>query len=424
MVNNRARLSENILWLLVDRGSRLLVAFFVGIWTARVLGPELYGAFNYAQAWVGILAFLGVAGIETIVVKQLVEEPAAKNEILGSAFALRFVGGLATVLAACLLGVAQGSEHQSLLSVAPFLAAASLLQAFDIVDVSLRVELLSRYSVLARLSALTLGALLRVMALETSHPLMALAIAVAIEAAIAAVCLVMALRRGSVRFGSWAWNGRRMRSILALSWPVLLSGIAVAIYSRLSVVLLGNYHDQRAVGIFAVATVMVEAFHAIPTAVMASYAPVLLRRHAHSFDGLASDVAGLLRAFIPLSVAIGIVVVLGGDWLTSLLFGHRYTGSGPVLALLVWSLIFVYISIVSEVWFLASGALKYLLPKTLVAAAVSLILNLLLIPAYGAKGAAVATVVSYSVTAFWANALFPATRPLFWLQVRAMLFFR
>ena len=48
-------------------------------------------------------------------------------------------------------------------------------------------------------------------------------------------------------------------------------------------------------------------------------------------------------------------------------------------------------------------------------------LNLWLIPALGARGAALATLISQTAAYWLANAAFPSTRGLFRLQCRALL---
>ncbi|MEY4710681.1 MAG: hypothetical protein RIS88_131, partial [Pseudomonadota bacterium] len=64
---------------------------------------------------------------------------------------------------------------------------------------------------------------------------------------------------------------------------------------------------------------------------------------------------------------------------------------------------------------------RYQLPKTLLAAAVSIVLNLKLAPSMGAEGIAIATGISYATSACLANLLFRNMRPLFRFQVMALL---
>jgi O-antigen/teichoic acid export membrane protein len=65
---------------------------------------------------------------------------------------------------------------------------------------------------------------------------------------------------------------------------------------------------------------------------------------------------------------------------------------------------------------------QWLLPvPTLVGAAINVALNLVLIPGYGAAGAAWATLVSYTVAWTAALLIFKETRPLIWQGLRFAL---
>jgi len=49
------------------------------------------------------------------------------------------------------------------------------------------------------------------------------------------------------------------------------------------------------------------------------------------------------------------------------------------------------------------------------------VMNIYLIPRYSAMGAAIATVVSYAVSAVFGNAFSARTRPVFYMQMRSFL---
>ena len=71
----------------------MTVGLFVGVWVARYLGPEQYGIYSYAIAFVALFSAFSTLGLEGIVVRNIVIEPSRKDEILGSAFMLRLLCG-------------------------------------------------------------------------------------------------------------------------------------------------------------------------------------------------------------------------------------------------------------------------------------------------------------------------------------------
>jgi hypothetical protein len=67
----------------------MIAGFLVGVWIARYLGPEKYGLFSYALAFVSLFAGVAKLGLDGIVVRELVKEPEKKELYLGTAFWLK-----------------------------------------------------------------------------------------------------------------------------------------------------------------------------------------------------------------------------------------------------------------------------------------------------------------------------------------------
>jgi polysaccharide transporter, PST family len=414
------RVLDNVAWLVADRAARLTIGFAVSVIVTRQLGPEAYGSFSYAQASVAVLSFLSVAAIEAIVVRMLVDEPDSHAEILGSALALRLLGGMATLVVAVAVNHFAG-RGAGLALVIALIAAATMFQSADVVDYWLRRRLASRYAVIARTVALVAGAGFRIAALQTRDPLLALAGAIFLEAALAAALLIYALH--AVEPSSLAFRPTlaRMTRLLRESSPLLLATIAIGIYVRFGFIVVGDVAGHAQVGQLAVASIVVEALHALPVAISATYGPILLAKRTTSPVLFEHELTQMLRLFVAAAFVISGAVCLLAPTGMTLVFGDAYAESGAVLAILVWSIVFVYINVASELWFVGTARQLYLLPKTMIAAACYLVLINALAPDYGAKGAAVATIVTYSITDFWSNLLFKATRPLFYRQARALL---
>lgn len=82
-----------------------------------------------------------------------------------------------------------------------------------------------------------------------------------------------------------------------------------------------------------------------------------------------------------------------------ILFGPEYLSAVPVLRILVWYIAFSYMGAVRNIWILAEGNQRYLWKINLAGAAANILLNALLIPRWGACGAAFASLA----TQFFAN---------------------
>ena len=63
----------NMNWLFLDKVIQMGVAFFVGVWVIRYLGPERYGILSYALAFTALFGVLSKLGLEAILVRELVD---------------------------------------------------------------------------------------------------------------------------------------------------------------------------------------------------------------------------------------------------------------------------------------------------------------------------------------------------------------
>lgn len=411
-----ARIGRNAFWLIVDRGGRLLLALLVGVYVARQLGPEYYGVLSSAQATVSLLAFLGLAAIEAIVLRMMVQEPDCEAEILGCAIALRAFGSLVLIASASALTLANGAWA---VGVIPLLAAMHLFQAVDVVDYWFRLRLSSRHAAMARLTAAAVGAAIRMLAADAKDPVRTVAAAMLIESAMIAGALSLVFARQAQQ--RLVWQARRAKQILLEATPLIASAVAVGIYARYGYLLLAQAAGTAAVGQFAAASLAAETMHLLAVAITQSYGPVLLTLSQQDRAAFDQGIARLLRGFVAAALVIAAAVSLAAPILMPLVFGSAYAVSGTLLSWLIWSIVFVYMSVASEIWLIARGLQAYILAKTFLAALLFIPLASWLIPKWSGIGAAVATIAAYSMSAFWSNAFFRSTRPLFFAQLRALL---
>ena len=110
-----------------------------------------------------------------------------------------------------------------------------------------------------------------------------------------------------------------------------------------------------------------------------------------------------------------------GPWLIALAYGPEFAAAGPVLALHVWSGVFVFLGVARGQFLVNERLTRFYLGATLAGAALNIALNLWLIPVHGAWGAALATVVSQAVAAWASSFCSPAVRANGVMQTRALL---
>ena len=249
MIPDRFRISttlRNIIanagWLFGLRILRILFGLFVTAWMARYLGRELFGVYHYGLAFVELFTPLSVLGLTGIIVRDIVREPGASDEILGTAFLLRLVGGLTGfALVVVLIHIVRDEDPLARL-VTGIIATTLFLQAFENIDMWFQSRVQSKFTVIAKSIALTLANLLRIAAILTEAPVTTFAVIAVINAVVAGAGLVIAYRSQGCSLLRWRFRMARARELLGQSWMLVFSGALALVYFKIDLVMLGELH--------------------------------------------------------------------------------------------------------------------------------------------------------------------------------------
>jgi PST family polysaccharide transporter len=410
---------HNTAWLMVDRIVRMGLGLLVSVWIARYLGPTQYGILSFAISFVALFGTMSTLGLDGIVVRHLVTGGADSNEILGTAFVLRLLGGiLAPLLAVASIHFMEPNDPITLLLVS-LLSVGLFFQAFDTIDVYFQAQVQSKVTVWAKNAAFLLVAGIRVFLVQAKAPLWTFAAAQVTELALGALGLMAMYRWRGGRVS--IWRARRWRAIQLLqqSWPVILTGMAIMIYSRIDMVMLKYMQGDAAVGLYATATRISEVWYFVPVAIVSSVSPAIIR--AKDNPRIYYERIGKLFSLMSLiALVIGSGIALSSHWIIHVLYTEAFRGAAPVLAVHVWASLFVFLGVAQGPWNISQNLLKLGFYRTLAGAVGNVLLNLVLIPKYSAMGAAIATVISYAIAGVFANAFDARTRPIFVLQLRSV----
>lgn len=414
---------DNLGWLLADKVLRLGVGLVVGVWFARYLGPEQFGLFNYALALVALFGAIASVGLKGIVVRDLVRQPESAAATLGSGFVLQLFGGLVAFMSAVLAVLLLRPDDPLSGYLVAVLGAALVFKASDVVRYAFEAQVASRHVVRVDAAVFLLLAAVKIGLILAEAPLVAFAWAAFAEAGLVAAGLfLLAVRRGPSP-GQWRARAARMKTLLADSWPLVLSGLAVMVYMRIDQIMLGQMVGDDAVGIYSAALRLSEAWFFVPTAIAATTFPAILAVRSTDAVQYRQRLEQLFRWVVALGVAVAVVVTLLADSLISALYGPSYAAAGILLAVHVWTGVFVGLGVVSGNWYLAENLQTLALQRTLLGGVVNVLANLALIPLYGALGAALATLIAQMAAAYLFDAFHPATRTLFRSKTRAVLTF-
>ena len=417
---NLLKIVDNIGWLFFDKVLRMGVGLLVGVWVARYLGPQQFGLFSFAAAFVGLFGALAGLGLQSIVVRDIVRDPMCKEETLGTAAVLQLAGGVLAyglILGTILLLRREDALDKWLVAI---LGSMMLFKASEVSTYWFESQVLSKYTVWVQNGCFLVFAGVKVVLILGDAPLLAFVWATLAEAALVALLLLAMLSVRGLALRKLKVSLSRAKVLLADSWPLMLSGFAIMVYMKIDQIMLGQMLGNHAVGIYSAATRISEVWYFIPVIIVASAFPAILEAKKQSEALYHQRLQRLYDLMVWLSVAVALPMTFLAGPLVVLLYGPAYAEAGTVLAIHIWASIFVFLGVASGQWFIAENRQILSFQRTLMGAVVNVLLNFILIPKFGPLGAALATVFSYSVAAFLFDVVTKETRAMFIMKVRSM----
>ncbi len=377
----------------------MAVGLFVGVYVARYLGPERFGVLSYAMSVVVLFSALSSLGLNGILVRELVNFPKKRDEFLGTAFILKLAGsGLVLILLSITLYF-MGDDRQSNLMI--FIIAFGLIfQPFNVIRFYFEANVLAKFIAVSQITSLVVVSVAKLVFIWLGLPLIYFALVVLIESLILAIGLSVVYFKQKLNIFNWQFSFKVATGLLKDSWPLILSAIAISIYLRIDQVMIKHMLNDEAVGQYAAAVKLSEAWYFIPVVICGSLFPAILNAKTQSKELYYARLQKLYVLMVWISLPIALVMTFMAGNIVLLLYGTQFSKAGPVLAIHIWAGVFVFLGVASSQYLIAENYTRISFFRTFIGAIVNVIFNIILIPKYGINGAAVATVISYFVAVF------------------------
>jgi PST family polysaccharide transporter len=407
-------------WLMADKLIRMGMGVLVGIWVTRFLGPSQFGQLAYSWAFAGLFGAIATLGLDSIVVREMLHQPEERDRLLGTAFGLKFIGGL-VALTASLLGVAwlRPGDGQTFLLIL-IATGGYVFQAFNVIDFYFQSRVQSRYTVICAMGAFVLMTILRIVLVLMKAPLIWFALAAMGDTVFASLFLLIPYARQRMNSLRWKFDGAIAKRLLHQGWPLILSNLAILIYMRVDQIMIGQMMNETEVGLFAASVKLTEIWYFVPGALLSSVFPALIAAKKVDQALFERRMQMMYDAMCWLGIGVGLAATLLAHWVVPLLYGPAFARTADVLTIQVWAGVAVAMGCVNGSWLVIEGLQKYSLIYALFALVVNVGFNLALIPVMGIRGAAIATLLAQ----FAPNLLqlfIPKARGNLWLMAKAFV---
>ena len=408
-------------WLLFQKVFVILLGIVATGWVARHLGVEKIGILGGAVALVTYFGVFALGVDPGVFVKRILEEPEREREIMGGTTAVLAVTGFLSWVV-LVLWVWLGSQQNELAKWVAIVYGLKMCVTFPApIAFWFQSQLKLQYTVIPN----TLGSIaLRLW--QVACILLGGGVILIAAADVFALLVILLLSLGlylhcqkDVR--SWKVDWRTGFSIWRASLPALIAGSLFSLLSRMDVLMLTQFRGVQVAGYFTAATALSESLFFMTSLLSLPLAPLLIKARKDEPLLYPKYRENYAKFSALLGWICAIVLSLGSSLAVHIVYGETFETSAGILAFHAFILMPCFLGGAMAVFLTTESLLPWLTAFFSIALVVNFLVNLVLIPSFGAVGAAFASVFGLTTAYVIAPLLFAQTRHLGLLSIRAIL---
>ena len=235
---------------------------------------------------------------------------------------------------------------------------------------------------------------------------------------LAAFLLIAYFKNGGTRFH---YSLKKAKELLQSSNSFIIAGLMVSIYACTDKLMLKQMLGADAVGHYSLASTVSVSWAFILSAIIDSLYPEIVQSFQKDRLRYERKNRQLYAIVFYVSLFVSAMICLVAKPFILILYGKTYLPAVGPLRIVVWYTAFSYLGVARNAWMVCENRQKYLKYLYVSAAALNVVLNLALIPSWGASGAAAASLITQASTTILLPALIRPLRPNTKLMLDAVL---
>ena len=384
------KIVKNASWIIGCKIAETLFMLIVTMLQARIFGPVRFGLISYAQSIVTVIVPVMQLGLNSVLIKELVDHKDEEGVIMGSSLSMAMMASpVAILMVLSFVSVVNAGSPETLL-VCGLYSSLLLFQVFELLQYWFLAHYMSKYTALTIFGAYVLASVYRLAVLFINKSVYLYALSQALYYLIIAVCLLHFYKKlGGEKF---AFDKKVVRRLFDRSKFFMISSFAVTVYTQIDRVLLKNICGDEINGYYVAAITIVNMATFIFTAIIDSTQPDLIDKHSKDQESFEKGMTRLYSVVIYLALLMCVAIDMLAPLIIKIMYGADYLPSIPLLRIVTWYGLFSFVGIARNVYIVAENKQKYIWIISCVGAVFALVCNWVLIKGYGALGAAIGAI--------------------------------
>ncbi len=390
------KIFKNVGFLLMGRFGGDAFTFVLFVVLARTYGQEGIGQYSFAMALAGFFITFSEFGLYDLSVKEMSRRVGPLGEYYGEIFSLRLILSVA-VFGALLIVIPFlpfSSDTKIIIAIiGAYRVFTVLVDGFTAVFVAREEMHVAAFLDFSLRTVTAIGGIAIVMAGGS------LAMAVASLPAVGFVQVLVAYGMVKKKHGrlSLAASSSLMAGKLREAIPYAISGLLTQLSSRVDIIFLTFLLGTAAAGIYNAAYRVVFVLMLLPEYASVAIFPLASRLYVNSKEELGLFYHQSLNISILLGLPAAAGLWLIAPNLIGLIFGEAFVESASLLRFLAGLLFLACLKTIMVIFLISSDQQRAVARSEWTGAWVNVLGNILLIPTFGIKGAAIATLISETI---------------------------
>jgi O-antigen/teichoic acid export membrane protein len=397
---NKQTFVKNTFWLGLSEVSGRLLKMLLIIYAARKLGADGWGTFSYALSVASLLMIFSDIGLGGLITREIIQRKEGYTQFISTAVFLKNIILVISVFLVILISPSISNIVGANI-LFPFIAIIFFFDAlrelgFSINRASEKMEREMIVKTVMGIVILVTGIIL----LQTYTQPKSIAIAYAIGSAIGFFS-IFAMIRKDIKKIIFNVDKKLFKLILQTTWPFAIITLIGSIMGNTDIFMLGIWRDAKEIGLYSSVQRIQQFIIIIPSMIATASFPIMSRLAHESREQFGI----ILEKTMTFILIIGIPITAGGVLLANkivpFIFGVEYIGAVPIFQVLMIMLLASFpLVLLSNAIFSFNKQRELVVAYTLGIVA-NILINLALIPSFGATGSAIATCISTTIVTIY-----------------------
>ena len=387
------RVAKNASFLLSGNLLNKVLSFLMGILLANYLGPEGYGKYAYAFALVTLFVFVPDLGIPQLTIRDVARDKGLANQYLVNSIFLR--GIISLLVVGVLIGVALLLEDSretiylvALISLS--LIFISISNSFEVICSAFQrmqyTAFMSNLKNILLLAGVGLIIFMRKGLIEVGILYLSTSVLVA--------GLFYLVLRSRIIKPKLEVDLKFWKSLMKRGLPFALAGIFFTVYFKIDSVMLRFISGNEEVGLYNAAYNLIYALSFIPASITAAIFPRLSEDYIYDRGSLRLGVEKSLKYLLVISLPLTVGGSLLSRSIILTIYHSSYLLSAAIFQILILSLVLIWMNVCMFVSLNSADRQTVVTKISGAGCLFNIGLNSFMIPLWGARGAAMATLLT------------------------------